>query len=231
LRTPTEKEYCHDRLGKRFEEAVSDYDTGRRLEVLIDRFLPAERLAGRRVLEVGAGLGFFSARLQERGGVVTASDIGPELLRRVRERVGCECVIADALSLVEHFGPGQFDVVLSSECIEHTPDPMEAVRQMAGVLKPGGYLSLSTPNRVWWPVVRAASVLKLRPYDGHENFSSFSLIRRILEASGVDVVEERGLHLFPFQLRLHDVSRWCDEQLQSCRGLMINLCVLGRKRG
>jgi hypothetical protein len=108
---------------------------------------------------------------------------------------------------------------------------MEAVRQMAGILRPGGYISLSTPNVVWWPVVRAASVLKLRPYDGLENFSSFRLIRDTLQASGVDVVEEYGLHLFPFQLRSHRLSRWCDANAQFLRGAMINLCVLGRKRG
>ena len=230
MRIPTEKEYCHDRLGEQFRAAISDYDTSRRMEILIDRFLPDERLRGRRVLEVGVGLGFFSQRLQEHGAVVTASDIGPELLRGVRESVGCECVIADALSLVECFGKNQFDVVLSSECVEHTPDPMEAVRQMAGVLKPGGYLSLSTPNRVWWPIVRTASILKLRPYDGLENFSSFSLIRTTLDACGMDVVEEYGLHLFPFQIPLSSLSRWCDRHLQFLRVIMINLCVVARKR-
>jgi len=28
---------------------------------------------------------------------------------------------------------------------------------MIAVLKPGGYLSLSTPNLLWYPVVRAAT--------------------------------------------------------------------------
>ena len=230
MRAPTEKEYCHDRLGDRFREAISDYDTSRRLEVLVDHFLPVDRLRESKVLEVGAGLGFFSRLLQERGAIVTASDIGRDLLRGVRETVGCECVVADALSLVEVFGADRFDIVLSSECIEHTPDPLEAIRQMAGVLRPGGYLALSTPNRLWWPVVRAASILKLRPYDGLENFSSFRSIGATLDASGVAVLEEYGLHLFPFQLPFHGLSRWCDGHGQFLRGAMINLCVLGRKR-
>jgi hypothetical protein len=101
---------------------------------------------------------------------------------------------------------------------------------MAAVLKPGGYLAVSTPNILWSPVVKLATALRLRPFDGHERFSSWAGMRRVLREAGVDVVRETGLHLFPFQLPLHPLSTWCDRRLQSLRPLMINLCVLGRKR-
>jgi 2-polyprenyl-6-hydroxyphenyl methylase/3-demethylubiquinone-9 3-methyltransferase len=229
LRTISKKEYIHDELGERFDRALSQYDTQRRVEVLIDEFLPEATIAGKTVLDVGTGLGFFAERLQQRGAVVTAVDIGENLLKRVRQRVGCECVCADALSLVDSFGVNRFDVVVSSECIEHTPDPREALRQMAAVLKPGGLISVSTPNILWLPVVRAATMLKFRPFDGLEKFSTFASIRKTLESSSVEVVREKGLHLFPFQFHLYGLSRWCDENLQGLRHLMINLCVLARK--
>jgi 2-polyprenyl-3-methyl-5-hydroxy-6-metoxy-1,4-benzoquinol methylase len=197
--------------------------------VLVDEFLGKDYLQGKQVLEVGAGLGFFSERLQQRGATVTATDIGDGLLRRVRERVGCECLQVDALRLLEAFGDNRFDVVLSSECIEHTPSPADALRQMCRVLKPGGKLAVSTPNTMWYPVVRAATTLKLRAFDGLENFSSFRTIGEVLAAERVTVVRQKGLHLFPFQIPLHALSRWCDENLQSFKGCMINLCVLGQK--
>ena len=228
MRQPTQKEYAHERLGERFRTALSDYDTQRRLEVLVDEFLD-QKLSGCTVLEVGAGLGFFSERLQKCGAAVTATDIGENMLQRIRETIGCHCEWVDALSLKEHFGPNRFDIVVSSECIEHTPDPSEAVRQMVAVLKPGGYIALSTPNYVWYPVVRAATFLKLRPFDGLENFSSFRLIRKTLQDAGVNVLRESGLHLFPFQLPFHSFSRWCDVHLQVARGLMVNICMLGQK--
>jgi hypothetical protein len=56
-------------------------------------------------------------------------------------------------------------------------------------------------------------------------------MRRVLAASGVETVREAGLHLFPFQIPLHRLSTWCDRRLQPLRPLMINLCVLGRKKG
>ena len=87
MRIPTQKEYSHERLGERFRTALSAYDTQRRLDVLIDRFL-AGKLEGRTVLEVGAGLGFFSQRLQQRGASVTATDIGESMLQHVTEGEG-----------------------------------------------------------------------------------------------------------------------------------------------
>jgi 2-polyprenyl-3-methyl-5-hydroxy-6-metoxy-1,4-benzoquinol methylase len=229
LRQPTAKEYCHERLGDEFAEALSNYDTQRRVETLIDDFLTDDMVRDRSALDVGCGLGFFSERLQQRGAHVIACDLGPALVEKTRLRAGCEAEVADALSLVEHFGPERFDLVVSSECIEHTPAPDEGLRQMAAVLKPGGYLSVSTPNVVWLPVVRLATALRLRPFDGWENFSSWRGIRRTLASCGMRVLREVGLHLFPFQLRCHGLSRWCDARLQVCRGVMINICVLARK--
>ena len=223
-------EYCHERLGDRFAEALSEYDTQRRVEVLIDEFLPDATLRGKETLDVGCGLGFFSERLHQRGARVTACDLGPNLVEQTRRRVGCDCVQADALSLTETFGYERFDVVVSSECVEHTPDPAKAVEQMIAVLKPGGILSLSTPNIVWSPVVKLASWTRLRPFDGYENFSSWRGLRRTLNAGGIDVLREHGLHLFPFQLKMHRLSRWVDQHCQWARFGMINICVLGKKR-
>lgn len=228
-RTPTDAEYCHERLGEEFATALSTYDTQRRVEVLVDEFLTDDMVRGRRALDVGCGLGFFSRRLVERGADVLATDLGPNLVARTRAFAGCEGEVADALALRERFGEGRFDLVVSSECIEHTPDPARALREMAAVVKPGGYLSLSTPNLLWSPVVKAATRLGLRPFDGYENFSTWSGLRRVLQESGMEVVREKGLHLFPFQLRLHRLSRLCDAHLQMLRGAMINLCVLARK--
>jgi 2-polyprenyl-3-methyl-5-hydroxy-6-metoxy-1,4-benzoquinol methylase len=228
-RRPTREELAHERLGDRFASALSTYDTRRRVQVLIDEFLGDSDVRGREALDVGSGLGFFSERLVQRGARVTACDIGPGLVAQTRARAGCAAVVADALRLAETFGAGRFDLVVSSECIEHTPSPLDAVAGMLAVLKPGGLLSLSTPNVVWQPVVRAATRLKLRPFDGYEHFSSFASLRRVVEANGGEIFRERGLHLFPFQLGLHRLSTWCDDHLQAARALMINLCVLARK--
>jgi 2-polyprenyl-3-methyl-5-hydroxy-6-metoxy-1,4-benzoquinol methylase len=216
-------------LGDRFESALSLYDTRRRIEVLVDEFLPESAINGKSALDVGCGLGHVSQRLVERGAHLIACDLGAGLVKRTQARAGCEAVVADAMRLSDTFGRERFDLVVSSECIEHTPDPGRALHEMLRVLRPGGLLSISTPNIVWWPAVRAATILRARPFDGLENFSSWGSLRRAINQGGGTVVRERGIHLIPFQLRAEKLSRWCDDHCQRLRGLMINLCVLARK--
>jgi 2-polyprenyl-3-methyl-5-hydroxy-6-metoxy-1,4-benzoquinol methylase len=225
-----ERELCHERLGRRFELQMSRYDLDRRLEVLIDDFLGEVEVAGLEALDVGCGLGAFSERLSERGARVTALDIGAGLVAKAVGRARCEGVVGDACRLIERFGSARFDLVLSSECIEHTAEPRRAVAEMIGVLKPAGRLSLSTPNWLWQPVVRCASRLKLRPYDGYENFLGRRELRGLIEAAGGEVIRHTGLHLIPFQMPLHRLSKLCDRRLQSLAPLMINQCMLASKR-
>jgi 2-polyprenyl-3-methyl-5-hydroxy-6-metoxy-1,4-benzoquinol methylase len=228
-RPVSDEEYCHERLGPRFERALSSYDTQERVKLLIDEFLSDGMIQNKRILDVGCGLGYFSERLAQRGAQVVACDLGPSLVEATRSRAACPGEVADVLQLSKHFDERSFDGVVSSECIEHTPDPALAIREMVKVVKPRGFLSISTPNIVWSPVVRTATRLRLRPFDGHENFSSWRGIRHALRIAGAEPIHEQGLHLFPFQLPLHGISRWCDQHLQHFRMLMINLCILAQK--
>ena len=106
----------------------------------------------------------------------------------------------------------RFDVVLSSEAIEHTPDPRAVgARAVSPRASRAALLSLSMPNRLWQAPVRAASAIGLRPYDGYENFLWPQQLRAVLEQAGADIVEHRGIHLWPFQIKpLRGVSRWVD---------------------
>src|SRR5438874_2506316 len=56
-------------------------------------------------------------------------------------------VISSALEIP--FCNETFDTVVSTEVLEHVPDPLRALREMQRVLKPGGHLVLSTP--MYWP--------------------------------------------------------------------------------
>ena len=223
------RDYAYERLGDRFAHALSSYDTARRVDVLVDEFLASTSIAGLSALDVGCGLGFFSERLALHGAAVTACDIAPSLVDATRERVGCTARVADALELADTFGANRFDIVVSSECIEHTPDPESAVEQLVAVTKPRGLIALSTPNVLWKPVVAFASAVKLRPFDGYENFSTWASLRGGFKRAGATVLQERGLHLFPFQTRAYGALRWCDDHLQTFKLFMINLCVLAMK--
>jgi SAM-dependent methyltransferase len=57
-----------------------------------------------------------------------------------------------------------FDTVVSTELLEHVPDPLRALREMHRLLKPGGYLILATP--MYWPRHEVPHDYFRYPYDG-----------------------------------------------------------------
>jgi 2-polyprenyl-3-methyl-5-hydroxy-6-metoxy-1,4-benzoquinol methylase len=218
-----ERELTHERLASRFDELMDEHDVGRRASVLIDRFL-GDTLRDRPVLDAGCGVGGLTRALVDRGARVIALDIGPQLAATTRARCRCRAVVGTLTGL--GIRTGSFDVVLSSEAIEHTPDPAAAVLELYRVVRPGGHLVVSTPNRLWQGPVRIASAFGMRPYDGFENFLWPHQLRRILEEAGAEVREHRGIHLWPFQLKfLRRASTWVDQFGGTLLPLMINQCL------
>lgn len=219
---------AHDRLADTFDAVMNPYDVGRRLEVLIDEFLSGMDLRGRLVLDAGCGTGRATAVLAARGARVVALDLGLNLTAYTKARYPCRPVTGSLLELP--FGGETFDVVLSSEAIEHTPDPALCVRELSRVLKAGGHLVLSTPNWLWQLPTRIASRLKLRPYDGLENFMSPRALRRAVRQGGLSLAEHKGIHLLPFQFAfLWPALRGLDRFGGPLLPVMINQCIHATK--
>jgi SAM-dependent methyltransferase len=109
-------------------------------------------VAGKSVLDLATGIGYGAARLRNGGGAaaVTGADISAEAIAVAREQYGGSGVdyrVVGGGPLP--FADGCFDVVVSLETIEHTPDPGGFVSELRRVLKPGGPLIISTPNRTF----------------------------------------------------------------------------------
>jgi SAM-dependent methyltransferase len=188
----------YDSIAGEFDALMNPYDLQRRVELVFDELLRGRTLANLRVLDVGCGTGPFSLVAQERGANVVSLDLGVELLRRARGKGARRTIAGDAAALP--FADGSFDVVMSSECIEHTPGPEQSVAEMLRVLRSGGILVVTCPNRFWrWSVV-LARVFNLRPYRGLENWPGWLALRRWVRAHGGSVRLHVGLHLFPFVL-------------------------------
>jgi 2-polyprenyl-6-hydroxyphenyl methylase/3-demethylubiquinone-9 3-methyltransferase len=139
-------------------------------------------------------------------------------------------VVGDVADLP--FDNADFDYVVCTEVIEHIVEPQRALRELARVLRPGGMLVITTPNRVWHPAIRLATKLRLRPYEGIENWMRFGDLRRGLERDGVDVLEHRGFNAVPF---VHPVLYRLNDRLDRFGmgppgRFMINMMAVGRKR-
>lgn len=218
----------YNSIAEGFDSLMNPYDLQRRLEILFDELLDGIDLARCRLLDAGCGTGHFSLRARELGAQVVSLDLGPRLLRVARGKGLRRLMAGDVTELP--FATGAFDLVLSSECIEHTVSPRAAVTEMARVLRPGGRLVLSCPNRFWhWSCV-VANRLGLRPYQGLENWPGWWQLAGWVEAAGVSVQRHQGLHLFPFVLKAsHRLLRLCDRAGALAGPLYVNQALLGFK--
>jgi len=218
----------YDELGERFEEYMSDYDVERRLSLIFETLLPPDRIEGRRVLEIGSGTGRFSRIISTLGGDLTILDIGENLVERVRRELGCLAVVGDALDLPFH--RGGYDIIISSECIEHTVQPERAIREMCRVCAPGGMVCITAPNRLWYPALRLGQKLGLRKYSGIENWIFPGKAATIMREEKMTGIRIAGCHLWPFQLRFtHPLLRKMDHWGKRLYPFMINFGIVGEK--
>ncbi len=126
----------------------------RRLD-LIERYVP---LTGRRVLDLGCGLGEYARALERRGGRVIGSDIAGSRLVEARRRGLDPARTGGAPSRAEYltaggeslpFRDGSLDVIVLNEVIEHVADDRETLREVSRVLAPGGTCVIYAPNRLY----------------------------------------------------------------------------------
>ncbi len=157
---------------------------------------------GERALEVGPGSGVYLPALSESFSSVTAVDVEPAHLTHLQPlHPSVEFVQADITNPAELEGP--FDLVLCSEVVEHIRDSRGAIATMADLLRPGGVLILSTPQRystlelaskiAFLPgVVRVVRAVYREPVleQGHINLMTRQSLRGQLAEAGLRVERE-----------------------------------------
>ncbi len=116
-------------------------------------------VAGLSGLDVGCGEGHNTRLVARRGAVLHAIDLAENFIAAAQEEenrnpLGIRYSAASARSLP--FADARFDFVMSTMCLMDLPRQEEALREIARVLKPGGFLQFSishpltnTPIRYW----------------------------------------------------------------------------------
>jgi SAM-dependent methyltransferase len=115
--------------------------------------LRADGVRGLTVLDVACGAGFGLDMLRQAGACAIGVDYDGAVLGDVRNRQpAARLVRGDATCLPLECA--SIDLVVSFETIEHVPNAQALVVEIRRVLKPGGRLVLSTPNRAFGPSAR-----------------------------------------------------------------------------
>ena len=99
-----------------------------------------------RILDVAAAQGNFSLALAEMGYDVTWNDLRAELADYVRQKHDRGVIDFAAGNAFELNFPAPFDALLITEIIEHVAHPDEFLAKAAGLVRPGGYIIMTTPN-------------------------------------------------------------------------------------
>ena len=172
----------------------------------------AGSLDGRQVVDVGCGGGILSEAMARRGAQVLGVDLAERSLKVAQlhameaglQNVQYREVAAEALA---DEMPGRFDVVTCMEMIEHVPDPGSIVAACAKLVRPGGWVFLSTLNRnpksFLFAILGAEYVLNLLPRGTHEyaKFIRPSELAGWCRHCGLDLQYTRGLEYNPLTRR------------------------------
>ena len=108
----------------------------------------AEWVKGRKVLDAACGEGYGSHWLAQRADSVTGIDVSAEAIAHANERYGSEkleFIQADCCSTA--FEDHSFDCIVSFETLEHLEDHDGLVREFRRILRPDGFLLISSPDK------------------------------------------------------------------------------------
>jgi ubiquinone/menaquinone biosynthesis C-methylase UbiE len=154
------------------------------------RLMEFEKFRGKRLLEVGCGMGTDLLQFARGGARCTGIDLTPRSVEITRHRF--KLYGADGSFMIsdgEHlpFRTESFDVVYSNGVLHHTPDTAGAIREVHRVLRPGGTAKIMLYHRnslnYWFEIVLRRGILGLEFLRGR---SAEEIMSRVIEFSDHD---------------------------------------------
>lgn len=192
------------------------------VEPHIPGFADFDRWRGKRVLEIGCGIGTDTVNFARAGADVTAVDLSAESLKLAKKRAevfGLSDRIsfyeANAESLSDHIPAGKYDLVYSFGVIHHSPHPEKIIEQIrTNFVEPGSALKLMVYHRNSWKVLWMALQEKGRFWKIDEIIAKHSEAQtgcpvtysytaetvRDLIGDGFEVERIFVDHIFPYQI-------------------------------
>jgi len=174
------------------------YSTGGRLAREVRHEGP---VAGRRMMEVGAGSGRDLLELARDGASAVVLDYSPaslEIVRRLARDAGVtvHLVRADALALP--FRDDTFDVVFHQGLLEHFRDPHPLLRENVRVARRGGRVVVDVPQTVHpYTAMKQVLIAIDRWFAGWETQFTPAQLERLMREAGLVVRRTYGEWMVP----------------------------------
>jgi SAM-dependent methyltransferase len=133
---------------------------------MIKMMLRGQDLEGKRVLDVGCGIGDLSFILTACGAHVTGVELDPQKVSQATSIAkrwhfeGLHFLAADVTKL-DQMNLGQFDAIFCIALLEHIQDDRVLLHQLQGMLRPGGIFVLEVPSAL------RKTIAEVEAADGH----------------------------------------------------------------
>lgn len=176
------------------------------VEPHIPGFAQFERWRGKRVLEVGCGIGTDAMNFARAGADYTAvelSEVSMALAKKRFEVFGLEgrFIHCNAEQLSHHVEHGAFDLVYSFGVIHHAPNPALIVQEMRQVIRPGGELKLMVYARnSWKDAMIEAGFDQPEAQSGCPIAFTYTAEEAATLTAGFEITELRQDHIFPYMV-------------------------------
>jgi len=174
------------------------------VEYHIPGFAEFPRWAGKRVLEIGCGIGTDAVNFARAGAEYTGTDLSEESLKLTRQRFAVyglkgRLLAANGERVAEALPGEQFDLVYSFGVIHHTPDPGAVVAEVRRLIKPTGEFRLMVYARdSWKDIMIRAGLDQPEAQSGCPIAFTYSHAEARALLKGFRVVEMRNEHIFPY---------------------------------
>lgn len=163
---------------------------------LLDNLQKVIKIKGKKILEIGVGMGGDSLYLAKKGGLVSVLDFSEEALKKIKtsarkEKVNLETVLADAKKVP--FKKETFDIVFHQGFLEHVRDTKTHLLEQKRVLKKGGFLIVDVPQR--WTTYTLKKHIKMWQgewFAGWEREFSIGELENLLRQRGFQIIQSYG---------------------------------------
>lgn len=163
-------------------------------------------LSGLRILDIGCGGGILAEPLARLGADVVGIDPAEENVEIAKLHAEQSGLAIDyrATTAEELADAGErFDIVIASEVVEHVADLSLFVKRAAEMVKPGGFMAVTTINRTMksfaLAIVGAEYVLRWLPVGTHtwDKFVRPEEMRDRFAANGMNEIDRGGIIFNP----------------------------------